>query len=246
MRHHALEDGTVLSVQQPAVSGSSRPSVAVVFDGRPMVDAGIPEMMISLQEQAIIGPLTAIYVDSIEGSTTRGPTRVASLTDPVLLGRLVDTLRRFLRLSGLMTDDSARGVLLGHSLGGNAALHVASQWPGLFSGAATASAALWWPGDDVQMSGSQVAAECRAVPGLRLWMVAGTAEDPDLLRCNREFWKAADQAGLDLVHMEHPGGHELSTSVPWLRDALQYLLTESATGRDRREGRQRRPERGRR
>jgi enterochelin esterase-like enzyme len=100
--------------------------------------------------------------------------------------------------------------VLGHSLGGNAALHVAARWPALFGGAATGSAALWWPGDDVQLSGSQIAAEVRAAPGVRLWMQAGTAEDPDLLRCNREFWESADAAGLDTAYVEHSGGHELS------------------------------------
>src|SRR4029077_6738517 len=132
MQRHALEDGTVLSVQQPADGNSASPSLALLFDGRPMIDAGIPEMMRSLQEDRIIGPLTTIYVESIEGSTVRGPTRVASLTDPALLDSLVQTLRRFLEQSGAVTVDPERRVVLGHSLGGNAALHVAARWPGLF------------------------------------------------------------------------------------------------------------------
>ena len=57
MQRHALEDGTVLSVQQPADGNSASPSLALLFDGRPMIDAGIPEMMRSLQEDRIIGPL---------------------------------------------------------------------------------------------------------------------------------------------------------------------------------------------
>ena len=97
MQCHALEDGTVLWVQQSTDADtdadSADPSLAVLFDGRPMIDAGIPEMMRSLQEDRMIGPLTTIYVESIEGSTIRGPTRVASLTDPVLLDRLVHTLQ---------------------------------------------------------------------------------------------------------------------------------------------------------
>ena len=116
---------------------------------------------------------------------------------------------------------------MGHSLGGNAALHVASRWPGLFGAVATGSAALWWPGDDVQMSGSQIAAEVLGVPGLRLWMQAGAAEDPALLRSNRAFWKAADQASLDLVHVEHPGGHELPAWRQGLSQALPHLLTQT-------------------
>jgi enterochelin esterase-like enzyme len=225
MQRHALADGTVLSEQQPADADSTNASLAVLFDGRPMIDAGIPEMIRSLQDDRIIGPLTTLYVESIEGSTTRGPTRVAALTDPVLLDRLVHTLRRFLELSGGLTADPARRVVMGHSLGGNAALHVASRWPSLFSRVATASAALWWPGDEVQLSGSQIVAEVQAVSGLRLWMQAGSADDPALLRSNREFWKAADEARLDLVHVEHSGGHELSAWRQGLSRALPHLLT---------------------
>lgn len=228
MQRHALEDGTVLSVQPPADADSADPSLAVLFDGRPMIDAGIPEVVRTLQEDRVIGPLTTIYVESIEGSAKRGPTRVASLTDPVLLDRLTQTLRRFLELSGAVTGEPTRHVVMGHSLGGNAALHVASRWPGLFSRVATASAALWWPGDDLRLSGSQVAAEVQAVSGLRLWMQAGVAEDPELLRSNREFWKAADEASLDIVHVEHPGGHELSAWRPGLRRALPHLLAETS------------------
>lgn len=226
MQLHTFEDGTVLSVQHAAGTVSMGTSLAVLFDGRPMIEAGIPETMRSLQNDGIIGPLTTIYVESIEGSTTRGPSRVASLTDPARLSRLVDSLQLLLGQSGAVTADPARRLVMGHSLGGNAALHVATWWPELFGGVATASAALWWPGDDVQLSGSQVAAEVQAVAGLRMWMQAGTGEDPDLLRCNRELWERADQAGLDLVHVEHPGGHELSAWRQGVRQALPHLLTE--------------------
>ncbi len=230
MQRHVLDDGTVLSVQPPADDGSTDPSLALVFDGRPMIEAGIPETMHSMQDDGLIGPLTTIYVESIEGSTKRGPTRVASLTDPGPLDRLVTTLRHFLEVSGAVAAAPARHVIIGHSLGGNAALHVASRWPDLFGRVATASAALWWPGDDVQLSGRQVAAEVQGVSGLRLWMQAGAADDPDLLRSNREFWKTADEARLDLVHVEHPGGHELSAWRQGLSRALPHLLTDAGGG----------------
>jgi enterochelin esterase-like enzyme len=227
MERQSFEDGTVLRVQQAADPTSRDTSLAVLFDGRPMIDAGIPQTMHSLQEEGVIGPLMTVYIESIEGSTTRGPTRVASLTDPGMLGRLVDTLQGFLEQSGEVTQDPRRRVVLGHSLGGNAALHVATQWPLLFGEAATGSAALWWPGDEVQLSGSQITTEVLASTGLRFWMQAGAAEDPDLLRSNRELWVSADEAGLDLAHVEHPGGHELSAWRHGLAQALPHLLRAS-------------------
>jgi enterochelin esterase-like enzyme len=151
---------------------------------------------------------------------------VASLTDPALLGSLVDTLQGFLEQDRVVTADSRRRVVMGHSLGGNAALHVATHWPQLFGRVATASAALWWPGDDVQLSGAHVAAEVQEAKSLRLWMQVGAAEDAELLRCNREFWERADRAGLDLVHVEHPGGHELSAWRHGIAQALSHLLAE--------------------
>ncbi len=224
-QRYVLDDATVLSVQEPAPpQAPTTASLAVVFDGLPMIDAGIPDPMRSLQAKGAIGPLTTIYVESIEGSTTRGPTRVASLTDPVVLERFVDSLQRFLERRVVVVDDPSRRVLVGHSLGGNAALHVASRRPDLFGAVATGSAALWWPGDDVHLSGSQVVEAVLASTGLRLWMQAGTAEDPELLRSNRDLWERADRAGLDIVHQERPGGHDLSAWRSGLAQALRHLL----------------------
>src|SRR5262245_13552020 len=115
MRRLAFPDGTVFSVQPANDPASTATSLAVLLDGRPMIDAGIPETMRSLQGEGVIGPLTTVYVESIVGSTTRGPTRVASLTDPGLLGRLVDTLQGFLEQDEVVTVDPRRRVALGHS-----------------------------------------------------------------------------------------------------------------------------------
>ena len=232
MHRYRLDDGTIMSLQEPAAPGPTTESaLAVMFDGRPMIEEGIPDTIRSIQERALIGPLTTFYVESIEGATTRGPTRVASLTDAVVLDRFVATLQRVLAdLSGI-TQDRTRRVLLGHSLGGNAALHVACRRPDVFGAVATGSAALWWPGDEVQLPGSDVVDEVLASTDLRLWMQAGSDELPDLLPSNRHLWERADAAGLDLLHLEHPGGHELSSWRTGLEQALPHLLGRGPNGR---------------
>jgi enterochelin esterase-like enzyme len=226
MHRYRLDNGTVLSVQEPAAAAGpgTASALAVLFDGRPMIEEGIPDAMRSLQNGGAVGPLTTVYVESIEGATTRGPTRVASLTDPAVLDRFIATVQRFLGDRPGISQDRARRVVLGHSLGGNAALHVACRRPDLFGAVATGSAALWWPGDEVQMPGSHVVDEVLASKDLRLWMQAGSTEGPALLPSNRDLWERADAAGLDLVHREHPGGHELSAWRSGLQQALPQLL----------------------
>jgi enterochelin esterase-like enzyme len=233
MEQYRLDDGTVLSLQKPVAAGPANGSaLAVLFDGRPMIEEGIPDTMRSLQDGGAVGPLTTIYVESIEGATTRGPSRVASLTNAAVLDRFMATLQRFLGDRSGISHHRARWVVLGHSLGGNAALHLACRRPDLFGAVATGSAALWWPGDEVQMAGSDVVDEILASTNLRLWMQAGSTEGPALLPSNRDLWGRADAIGLDLVHLEHPGGHELSAWRSGLELALPHLLGQGPDGRE--------------
>jgi enterochelin esterase-like enzyme len=55
-------------------------------------------------------------------------------------------------------------------------------------------------------------------------MQAGSEEDARLLAANRDLWGRADDAGLDLVHQEFKGGHELSAWSAGLAVAMPHLL----------------------
>ena len=157
MKRHELDDGTVLTIQTPVgPPGTQAAAVAVLFDGRPMINAGVSGTLLTLQDEAIIPPLMLVAVESIEGSTPRGPTRCASLTNPSILGRFVGSLEGFFEHELDALPSQARRLVLGHSLGGNAALYVACHWPHLFGGVVTGSAALYWPGDDDQLAGRRV------------------------------------------------------------------------------------------
>ena len=228
MERHELDDGTVLSLQPAAAAGASEAALAVLFDGRPMIGEGIPNALLALQDDAIIPALTLVCVESIEGSKPRGPSRVASLTDPTILRRFMQSLERFLEQRVALPPEPARRLVLGHSLGGNAALYVACRWRHLFGAVATGSAALYWPGDDDQLAGEDVLDDVLASSGLRLWMQAGSEEDARLLAANRDFWERAGESGLDLVHREFAGGHELSAWRAGLALALPHLLSGSA------------------
>ena len=194
-----------------------------------MISDGIPDALLALQADATIPPLTLVCVESIEGSTPRGPSRVASLTDPTILGRFVQSLALLLESRVGVPSAPDRRLVLGHSLGGNAALYVACHWPHLFGAAATGSAALYWPGDDNQLGGTCVANDVLASSGLRFWMQAGSDEDAELLAANRDLWERADKAGLDVAHREFRGGHELSAWRAGLALALPHLLSRAGS-----------------
>src|SRR3954453_5806908 len=223
MERHELDGGTILSLQPAAAADGSEAAVAVLFDGRPMIDEGIPRAVLAMQDDASIPALTLICVESIEGSTPRGPSRGASLTDPTILGRFMPSLERFLEQRIALPAEPARRLVLGHSLGGNAALHVACRRR-LFGSGVAGSAAPQWPGDDDQLAGEKVVDDVLASTGLRFWMQAGSDEDSALLAANRDLWGRADDAGLDLVHREFDGGHELSAWRAGLALALPQLL----------------------
>src|SRR5688572_3764022 len=78
MKRHEVDNGTVLTIQTPVGSpGTKAAALAVLFDGRPMINAGVSGTLRTLQDEAIIPPLMLVCVESIEGSTPRGPSRCA-------------------------------------------------------------------------------------------------------------------------------------------------------------------------
>ena len=202
-------------------------SLAVLFDGRPMIDAGIPGTVRSLQEEGAHRPahdgLHRVDRGLHHARSHRGwhPDGSSAAWQ---VRRHAPTLPRAIWCESPQTRvDASCWATAWAATPPFTSPHAGRS---LFGGAATGSAALWWPGDHVQLSGSQIAAEVQAATGLRLGMQAGTAEDPDLLRSNREFWERADAGGLDIAHVEHSGGDELSA---W-RDGIGQALRSSSEG----------------
>ncbi len=219
----SLADGSVVRVQPPTDRWSPS-SLAVLFDGAPMQAIGVPDTIANLQADGVLAPVTAVYVESIRGSAPRGPSRVQSLTDrshlaAFVLDELVPTLERRYSLD----PRPGRRVIAGHSLGGLAALHVAHLAPASFGGVATGSAALWWPGSDVQLSGAEVVEQAGGFSG-RIWMELGTEEDRELIDANRRLRDQARCSGRDLVYREVCGGHDLALWRGGLGDGLAHLL----------------------
>jgi enterochelin esterase-like enzyme len=148
-----------------------------------------------------------------------------------VLDRFVATLQRFLQdLSGI-SQDRTRRVVLGHSLGANAALHFACRRPDLFGAVATGSAALWWPGDEVQMPGGETSSTRSLRPQTCGCGCRPAAPSFDLLPRNRDLWERGDAAGLELVHLEHPRGHSCPPGGAVSSRGLPHLLGQRPNGR---------------
>lgn len=222
---HEGPDGTVVVVQAPLAPSPAPAALVVLFDGVTMQAIGTPTTINNLQAVGVIGPTVTAYVESIAGSAPRGPTRISSLTEAAGLEAFSDELVTRLAETVDLDPRPDRRVAAGHSLGGLAALHLASARPDVFGSAATGSAALWWPGSATQLAGREVVDAVLAAPAHpRLWMEVGTLEGPDLLATNRGLHERARKAGLDVTYREVIGGHDLATWRGGLGDALAHLL----------------------
>lgn len=211
--------GTRLAIQSPPENRLATVRV-IIFDGLSMIEAGIPQALDTAQRNNELPPLTAFYIESIDGASKQGPTRCESLTTAAMLDRFADDF------AGLLASDQAdtvHGLLVGHSLGAIAALHLASRPTPLARGVVILSAALWWPGENGQLAGRDVIVAVLAAPATRVWMIAGDQEGRELLEANDSLSERLSAAGRTHARRRHPGGHEVRS-----RDVVAGLSYVSA------------------
>lgn len=211
---HTTASGTRFSLQRPAdveagigVAAENASVWIVLFDGLPMIEDGVPEALLRAQASGVLPAVSAVYVESIEGAEKRGPTRCSSLTTAKTLDGLAADLDAFLVNSG--RDEHARVVLVGHSLGAIAALHIASMHPSLSRDVVLLSGALWWPGDDGQLSGKDAMNEVMSAPEVRVWSTVGEREEQKLLASNDVLFARLGEVRRRASRRSHPGGHKV-------------------------------------
>lgn len=194
---HTSPRGTRLAVQLVPGDDSAPRLQVVLFDGRPMIDDGVPRAFVEAQRRGAVPALRAVYVESINGAAKRGKSRCASLTTAATLDRFATELRAY--------AEDLPTILVGHSLGAIAALHVATA-SSITNDVVLLSAALWWPGDDGQLSGERTIDAAAAAP-LRVWMTVGTLDDRDLQQSNVTLAQRLSAAGRPPQVHSHPNGH---------------------------------------
>ena len=220
---YTTRSGTRLTVHQPP-AGRTADVWVTLFDGLPMIEAGVPDALAAAQSTGRLPPMIAVYVESIEGAAKRGPTRCASLTTASTLDHFAAEFDA--ALPATLRDGHRPTVLVGHSLGAIAAIHLASGKALGADRVALLSAALWWPGDNGQLSGDAAIGELMAAPGLGVWMTAGEQEEQKLLRSNDELAARLADAAHPFERRSHPGGHELRSED--VADALASLCAMHA------------------
>jgi enterochelin esterase family protein len=226
--HTPLGGGSLVHVyQSPGASGSPTALVAI-FDGQRLLATDVTATFDNLAADGVLGPLTAVVVESIRGSAARGPSRIASLSVAAELESFIfDDLLPMVEARYPVTTSPARRVLAGHSLGAVAVLHLSARRPGLFGSVVAGSPALWWPGGNGQISGADVAeAYARTATAGRLFLDAGT-EEGDLRKDARAFHDRLATTDHDVTYREFRGGHDHACWRGSLADGIVDVLTKT-------------------
>jgi enterochelin esterase-like enzyme len=225
----AFRNGSVVHIYRPPGAAVRWTPLVVIFDGQRLLATDVTATFDNFAADGVLEPLTAVVVESIRASAPRGPSWYRSLTNAAELESFVfDELLPLVEARYPVTGDSARRILIGHSLGAVAALRLAARHPDLFSGVVAGSPALWWPRKDGQLSGADVAAAyASSTRSGRLFLEAGS-EEGDLLDDARTFRQTLTRAGHDVTYREFRGGHDHACWRGGLADTTVDVLTNAS------------------
>jgi enterochelin esterase-like enzyme len=126
---HEQRRPVVRIAEHPVRDSGAKSSLAVLFDGLPTIEAGVPHALSAAQSSGDLPPITAVYVESIESSAKRRPSRQNSLTRPDILQRFIDEAATFIAGHANVYVNPSRRIAVGHSLGVIASLYVAAERP---------------------------------------------------------------------------------------------------------------------
>jgi enterochelin esterase family protein len=131
-----------------------------------------------------------------------------------------------------ITNDPARTVATGMSLGGLGAAHCALRHPGVFGNVLSQSGSFWWFGETHgEHAWLTHQFEARERLPVRWYAEVGLLEDmarpggiPTMIDANREFRDVLRAKGYDVRYEEYNGGHDYVCWRGSIADGLTYLL----------------------
>lgn len=194
--------------------------VLVLLDGehwQPRL--GLAHLLDNLIADGRVPPLVALLPESVDADT-----RWSEMTcRPEFAGFLADELLPWAAARLPVTDDPARTVVAGQSLGGLSAAHAALSVPGRFGNVLAQSGSFWWPdGPQAQWLTERIARTPRLPVRFRLsfgeqeWVTLPAA------RRLRQVLAAAGYG--DASYREFNGGHDYLCWRTELADGLVDLL----------------------
>ncbi|MFC5171420.1 enterochelin esterase [Streptomyces mutomycini] len=198
--------------------------VLVLLDGEHWhPHLGLGHLLDNLIADGRIPPLVALLPDSVDADT-----RWSDMTcRPEFAAFLADELLPWAASRLPVTDDPARTVVAGQSLGGLCAAHAALSVPGRFGAVLAQSGSFWWPdGPQAQWLTDRIEAAPRLPVRFRLsfgeqeWVALPAA------RRLREVLAAAGYD--DASYQEFNGGHDYLCWRTELADGLVDLLGPAA------------------
>ncbi|MCX4671458.1 enterochelin esterase [Streptomyces sp. NBC_01381] len=226
VRSELLGNERPVHVYEPPGGGDDLP-VLVLMDGemwQPGLD--VAALLDNLIADGRIPPLVALLPDSLDSDL-----RWAELAcNERFVGFLERELLPWAAGRLPLTDDPARTVVAGQSLGGLTAAYAAFAAPGRFGRVLAQSGSFWWPdGPDLDSSewltGRIAASEKLPV---RFWLSAGEQEWVALPALRRLRDTLREKGYDDAVYREYNGGHDYLCWRTELADGLVGLLGAQA------------------
>ncbi|MFE6933374.1 enterochelin esterase [Streptomyces sp. NPDC057699] len=207
--------------------GPERPAelpVLVLLDGEHwQPHLGLAHLLDNLIADGRIPPLVALLPDSVDADT-----RWSELTcRPEFAAFLADELLPWAAARLPVTDDPARTVVAGQSLGGLGAAHAAMSAPGRFGNVLAQSGSFWWPdGPRAEWLTDRIARTPRLPVRFRL---SFGEQEWVALPAARRLRAVLEQAGYDdASYREVNGGHDYLWWRTELADGLVELLGPDA------------------
>ena len=195
-------------------SGDGSMPLLVLFDGEQWRSTGVADRL----GTPVLAALDVVLIDAMSFEA-----RWRDLTSPRWADQVRAILARVASILGRSTEDPARVILAGQSLGGLAAARLALGPDRVADRAVCQSGSYWWrdgakdPGRPGRIIEELAGAEAG---GSHLVVQVGIDEE-EMVERSREFTAAARDAGAQVCHQEWRGGHDYA----WWRDGLVVAVT---------------------
>lgn len=212
----------------PGAEAAGAVGVVVALDGG-AYDALVstPATVETLAGEGVIPPVVVALVGHLDRTAELAP-------NAAFVHFVADTLFPALEARHPVSSDPARSVVVGSSLGGLAALHLAFRLPERFGSAVAQSGAYWWapPGDDGGPWMSRLLA-AHPSPRLRVYLDAGSLErhpvrgGASMLRLTQQLRDVLCARGDEVAYRTFPGGHFYEAWRVTLPGALRWALGDA-------------------